>query len=208
MRCAAVSGCMPRASSPIARFSTCTMLSLRFHLERRTGGLSRIIERGTTGIETIVRHVILNTAPTVLEFALTAVIVCLPVRWSYVVVIAVTVWLYVWFTVRASDWRISIRREMNESDTDAHHQGDRSAARTTRRSSISATSSMEADRFDRSMARYEKAADQDLDLARLAELGQGVIFGIGTTIVHGDVGARRHGRHADDRRFRVRSMRC
>ena len=55
-------------------------LSLRFHLERRTGGLSRVIERGTNGIENIVRHVILNTAPTVLEFALTAGIVLVPVR--------------------------------------------------------------------------------------------------------------------------------
>ncbi len=95
-------------------------LSLRFHLERRTGGLSRIIERGTTGIENIVRHVILNSAPTVVEFALTAGIVWHQFGFSYVVVIAVTVALYVWFTIRASDWRISIRREMNDSDTDAH----------------------------------------------------------------------------------------
>ena len=95
-------------------------LSLRFHLERRTGGLSRIIERGTKGIETIVRFTILNTAPTVLEFALTAVIFAVAYGWVYVVVIAVTVWLYTWFTVRASDWRITIRREMNESDTDAN----------------------------------------------------------------------------------------
>ncbi len=95
-------------------------LSLRFHLERRTGGLSRVIERGTTGIENIVRHVILNTAPTVLEFALTAGIVWYQFGFAYVVVIAVTVALYVWFTIVASAWRISIRREMNESDTDAH----------------------------------------------------------------------------------------
>ena len=63
-------------------------LSLRFHLERRTGGLSRIIERGTTGIENIVRHVILNTAPTVVEFALTAGIVWYQFGFWYVVVIA------------------------------------------------------------------------------------------------------------------------
>jgi DNA-binding transcriptional ArsR family regulator len=81
-------------------------LSLRFHLERRTGGLSRIIERGTKGIETIVRFTILNTAPTLIEFALTAVIFGLAYGWSYVLVTAVTIWLYIWFTVRASDWRI------------------------------------------------------------------------------------------------------
>ena len=66
-------------------------LSLRFHLERRTGGLSRVIERGTKGIETIVRFTILNTAPTVLEFALTAIIFAVAYGWTYVAIIAVTV---------------------------------------------------------------------------------------------------------------------
>ena len=95
-------------------------LSLRFHLARRTGGLSRIIERGTTGIETIVRFTILIALPTILEFALAAAIIWYQFDVRYVVVIAVTVWLYTWFTIRISDWRITIRREMNESDTDAH----------------------------------------------------------------------------------------
>ena len=95
-------------------------LSLRFHLERRTGGLSRIIERGTKGIEAIVRFTMLAMAPTVLEFALTAGIFAFAYGWTYVAVIAVTVWLYVWFTVKISDWRITIRREMNDSDTDAN----------------------------------------------------------------------------------------
>jgi ABC-type bacteriocin/lantibiotic exporter with double-glycine peptidase domain len=95
-------------------------LSLRFHLERRTGGLSRVIERGTKGIETIVRFTILNSVPTVLEFVLTAAVFAYAYGWLYVVVIAVTVVLYVWFTVKASDWRITIRREMNDSDTDAN----------------------------------------------------------------------------------------
>ena len=95
-------------------------LSLRFHLERRTGGLSRILERGTTGIETIVRHAILNFAPTVVEFALVAGVVWYQFDFRYVAVIAATVWVYVWFTIKASEWRIAIRREMNDSDTDAH----------------------------------------------------------------------------------------
>ena len=103
-------------------------LSLRFHLERRTGGLSRIIERGVKGIETIVRFTMLATAPTILEFALTAGIFAFAYGWLYVVVVAVTVWLYIWFTVQASDWRISIRREMNEVRHRRQHQGDRLAA--------------------------------------------------------------------------------
>ena len=71
---------MPSASSPTAPSSICTSLSLRFHLQRRTGGLSRIIERGINGIETIVRFTILNTAPTILEFLFAAGDLRLPVR--------------------------------------------------------------------------------------------------------------------------------
>ncbi|HAU78542.1 MAG TPA: metal ABC transporter permease, partial [Agrobacterium sp.] len=84
-------------------------LSLRFHLERKTGGLSRVIERGTKGIETIVRFTILNTAPTFIEFLLTAIIFWASYGFSYVLVTVITVWAYIWFTVRASNWRISIR---------------------------------------------------------------------------------------------------
>src|SRR6186713_455145 len=76
-------------------------LSLRFHLERKTGGLSRIIERGTKGIETIVRFTILNSIPTVIEFVLTAAIFWWGYGFSYLAVTAFTVWAYIWFTIRA-----------------------------------------------------------------------------------------------------------
>ena len=86
-------------------------LSLRFHLERRTGGLSRVIERGTKAVELIIRMAILNTIPTVIEGIFIAILV-----WSYfgldfVAIIAVTVVFYIWFTFKASEWRIEIRRE-------------------------------------------------------------------------------------------------
>ena len=90
------------ASSRSATFVHLHQLSLRFHLERRTGGLSRIIERGTKGIETIVRFIMLNTAPTMVEFALTAGIFAFTYGWNYVAVVAVTVWIYLWFTIKAS----------------------------------------------------------------------------------------------------------
>lgn len=156
-------------------------LSLRFHLERRTGGLSRIIERGTTGIENIVRHVILNTTPTVVEFALTAGIVWYQFGFWYVVVIATTVWLYVWFTIRASDWRISIRREMNDSDTDAHSKAIDSLL-NYETVKYFGNEQREADRFDRSMARYEKAAVRTWVTLAGLNLGQGLIFGAGTAV--------------------------
>lgn len=157
-------------------------LSLRFHLERRTGGLSRIIERGTKGIETIVRFVILNTAPTILEFALTAIIFAVFYGWSYVVVVAVTVALYIWFTVWASDWRIKIRREMNDSDTDANTKAIDSLL-NFETVKYFGNERMEAERFDRSMARYEAAATKTWTSLGWLNFGQGVIFGVGTTII-------------------------
>ncbi len=157
-------------------------LSLRFHLERRTGGLSRIIERGTKGIETIVRYTMLAMAPTVLEFALTAGIFALAYGWTYVAVIAVTVWLYVWFTVKISDWRIGIRREMNDSDTDANTKAIDSLLNYETVKYFN-NETMEAERFDRSMARYEKAATLTWVSIGWLNFGQGVIFGAGMTAI-------------------------
>jgi len=157
-------------------------LSLRFHLERRTGGLSRIIERGTTGIETIVRFTILNTVPTILEFALAAAVIWYQFSFFYVAVIAVTVWAYVWFTVRASDWRITIRREMNESDTDAHSKAIDSLL-NYETVKYFGNEGREAARFDRSMARYEAAAVRTWTSLAWLNFGQTVIFSVGMGIV-------------------------
>jgi ATP-binding cassette, subfamily B, heavy metal transporter len=153
-------------------------LSLRFHLDRRTGGLSRVIERGVKGIESIVRFTVLNTAPTVLEFALVALIFALAYGWAYVAIIAVTVWLYTWFTVRASDWRIAIRREMNESDTDANTKAIDSLLNFETVKYFN-NEQLEADRFDSSMERYELAATRTWTSLGWLNFGQGVIFGLG-----------------------------
>ncbi|WP_037153183.1 ABCB family ABC transporter ATP-binding protein/permease [Rhizobium freirei] len=157
-------------------------LSLRFHLERKTGGLSRIIERGTKGIETIVRFTILNTFPTFIEFLLTAIIFWRGYGFSYLAVTAVTVWLYIWFTVKASDWRISIRRTMNNSDTDANTKAIDSLL-NFETVKYFGNEEMEAKRFDQSMARYEKAATSVWTSLGWLNFGQGVIFGLGTTVM-------------------------
>ena len=157
-------------------------LSLRFHLERRTGGLSRIIERGTKGIESIVRFTMLATAPTLLEFALTGIIFAVAYNWMYVVTLLVTIWLYVWFTVKASDWRISIRKEMNESDTDANTKSIDSLL-NYETVKYFGNETMEAERFDRSIARYEKAATLTWTSLGWLNFGQGLIFGLGMTVV-------------------------
>ncbi len=156
-------------------------LSLRFHLERRTGGLSRVIERGVKGIESIVRFTMLNTAPTLIEFALTSAIFGLAYGWAYVAVIAVTIVLYIWFTVRASDWRIKIRRDMNESDTDANVKAVDSLL-NFETVKYFGNERMEADRYDRSMARYEEAATRTWTSLGWLNFGQGVIFGAGMLV--------------------------
>lgn len=157
-------------------------LSLRFHLERRTGGLQRIIERGTKGIETIVRFTILNTAPTIIEFGLVAVIFAVAYGFSYLAIIAATIMAYVYFTVRASDWRISIRREMNDSDTEANTKAVDSLL-NFETVKYFGNESMEAERFDKSMARYEMAATKTWTSLGWLNFGQGVIFGIGMAAV-------------------------
>lgn len=95
-------------------------LSLRYHLQRRTGGLSRTMDHGMKGVNSIVDHIILNAAPTILEFVLAAVVIGYQFDVIYVIVISITIAVYVWFTIIASNWRIAIRREMNASDTEAN----------------------------------------------------------------------------------------
>jgi len=159
-------------------------LSLRFHLERRTGGLSRVIERGVKGIESIVRFTILNTVPTILEFALVAVIFAFAYGWIYVTIIAATLWLYTWFTVKASDWRIAIRRQMNDSDTEANTKAIDSLLNYETVKYFN-NEEMEAARYDRSMEHYEAAATKTWTSLGWLNFGQGLIFGVGMAAVMG-----------------------
>jgi ABC-type multidrug transport system fused ATPase/permease subunit len=131
-------------------------LSLRFHLERKTGGLTRVLERGRNGIETIVRMVILQLVPTIVEVLMISAVLLYVFDWRYVVVIAVTVALYMWYTYLATEWRIGIRRKMNESDTDANTKAIDSLLNYETVKYFSAEA-RETARYDRSMARYEQA---------------------------------------------------
>ncbi|OJJ12322.1 metal ABC transporter permease [Alphaproteobacteria bacterium AO1-B] len=153
-------------------------LSLRFHLARRTGGLSRVIERGVKGIESIVRFTILNGIPTVLEFALMAGVIWFQFGFAYVVIVAVMIVAYVWFTIKASNWRIAIRREMNDSDTDANSKAIDSLL-NFETVKYFGNEKMEAERFDVSMAKYEKAATKTWTSLAWLNFGQAVILGLG-----------------------------
>ena len=153
-------------------------LSLRYHLQRRTGGLTRVIERGTKGIEAIVRFSILNGIPTVLEFAFMAIVIWYWFDWRYVVVISIMVWAYTWFSVKASDWRIDIRRDMNTNDTEANSKAIDSLL-NFETVKYFGNEELEANRFGDSMARYETAATKVWTSLAWLNFGQAVIMGLG-----------------------------
>ena len=159
-------------------FTHLHQLSLRYHLQRRTGGLSRVIERGIKGIEVIVRFTMLNTAPTLVEFLVVGIIFVTMFGISYLGVLIVTIWAYIWFTIRASNWRIGIRRKMNESDTEANSKAIDSLL-NFETVKYFGNEDMEAERFDQSMARYEQAATKVWTSLAWLNFGQAVILGIG-----------------------------
>jgi ATP-binding cassette subfamily B protein len=156
-------------------------LSLRFHLERRTGGLNRVIERGVTGVDTIVRMAVLNSIPTAVELLMISGLIAYYFGWVYVVVVLTTVALYVCYTFWASERRIAIRRDMNDSDTEAHSKAVDSLL-NYETVKYFGNEDLEARRFDSSMARYEKAAIRTYTSLGMLNTGQAVIFTVGTVI--------------------------
>ncbi|MFO1100704.1 MAG: ABC transporter ATP-binding protein/permease [Xanthobacteraceae bacterium] len=160
------------------------LLSLRFHLERKTGGLTRVLERGRNGIETMVRMVLLQLAPTVVEVALIAGVLLYQFDWRYVVVILTTIALYVWFTYLLTEWRIAIRRKMNDSDTEANTKAIDSLLNYETVKYFGAEE-REARRYDASVARYEDASVKAYTSLAVLNAGQAVIFTIGLTIAMG-----------------------
>ena len=156
-------------------------LSLRFHLERRTGGLNRVIERGVSGVDTVVRMAVLNSVPTAVELLMISGLVAYYFGWIYVLVVLVTVALYVWFTFSASERRIEIRRDMNESDTEAHSKAVDSLL-NYETVKYFGNEEHEARRFDSSMARYVNAAIRTYTSLGFLNTGQAVIFTLGTVI--------------------------
>jgi len=157
-------------------------LSLRFHLERKTGGLTRVLERGRTAIETLVRTSMLTAAPTVVEFALVVGAFLFSFDWRYVVVIVVTVVIYLVYTTVATNWRISIRRSMNESDTDANTKAIDSLLNFETVKYFGAER-RESARYDKAMERYERMSVRTYVSLAVLNAGQAVIFTAGMVVV-------------------------
>src|ERR1035437_8573844 len=161
-------------------------LSLRFHLERKTGGLTRVLERGRNAIETIVRMVILQLSPTIIELALIVGVLMWQFDWRYVLAIMITVTVYMTYTYHATEWRIGIRRRMNDSDTDANIKAIDSLLNYETVKYFSAEQ-REAERYDKSMARYEDASVKAYTSLAVLNAGQAVIFTFGLAAAMGMV---------------------
>ncbi|WP_018320934.1 ABC transporter ATP-binding protein/permease [Bradyrhizobium sp. WSM2793] len=155
-------------------------LSLRFHLERKTGGLTRVLERGREGIEVIVRMVILQLIPTIVEVSLLMAVLLWQFDWRYVVATLTTVTLYMYYTYIATEWRIGIRRRMNDSDTEANTKAIDSLLNYETVKYFGAEA-REAQRYDKSVARYEEASVHTYTSLAVLNTGQAVIFTLGLT---------------------------
>src|SRR5271154_2426023 len=155
-------------------------LSLRFHLERKTGGLTRVLERGRSGIEVIVRMVILQLIPTIVEVSLLMAVLLWQFDWRYVLATMITVVIYMYYTYIATEWRIEIRRKMNDSDTEANTKAIDSLLNYETVKYFGAEE-REAARYDRSMEKYERASVKTYTSLALLNTGQAFIFTAGLT---------------------------
>ena len=155
-------------------------LALRFHLERQTGGLNRAIDRGAKGIEFLLQFISFSVLPTLVEIALVAGILWVLFDWRFSAVTVLTVIGYVWFTFRVTEWRIRLRREMNEADNDANTKAIDSLL-NYETVKYFGNEGHEARRFDRALALYEGAAVKSRTSLSMLNSGQTVIVTLGIT---------------------------
>jgi ATP-binding cassette subfamily B protein len=153
-------------------------LSLRFHLERKTGGLTRVIERGTRGIDTLLFYVLFNVGPTILELLLVCGILLWSFHLGFAIVTIATVIMYVWFTVVVTNWRTEIRRQMNDSDTEANTKAVDSLLNFETVKYFN-NEEHEARRFDHAMDRYATASERAATSLSVLNAGQSIVIALG-----------------------------
>ncbi len=157
-------------------------LSLRYHITRKTGGLSRIIERGVKGVDFLLRFMLFSIGPLILELLLIGIVLATLFSVSYVGVVAVTIAIYVWFTFKVTEWRVKIRKEMNQQDTDANQKAIDSLLNFETVKYFGAES-REAARYDSAMERYESAALKTSYSLAFLNSGQSFLITSGLIIV-------------------------
>jgi ATP-binding cassette, subfamily B, heavy metal transporter len=156
-------------------------LSLRFHLERKTGALTRVLERGRNGIEEMVRMGVNQLVPVIIEVILIIGVLLWLFDWRYVIVLVMMVTGYMVFTIKATEWRINIRRSMNESDSDANAKAIDSLLNFETVKYFGAEA-RETARYDVSMARYERNSIKSFSSLAVLNFGQAAIFSVGLTL--------------------------
>lgn len=166
----------------LATFRHLHALSLRFHLDRQTGGLSRAVERGTNGIESVLHFMLFNILPTILELLLVTVILWSLFSFSFAAVTLGTIALYITFTLLFTDWRVKFRRQMNETDQEANTKAVDSLI-NFETVKYFGNEPHEARRFDEALQRYERAAVKSQVTLNFLNIGQAAIIATGLTVV-------------------------
>lgn len=158
-------------------------LSMSFHITRKTGGLSRIIERGVKGVEFLLRYLVFSIGPLVLELVLIGAAIFWKLQdWRYIGIILTTISVYVWFTFAITEWRVKLRRKMNEQDTDANQKAIDSLLNFETVKYFGAAG-REAARYDEAMAGYEAAALKTSYTLTFLNFGQAVLITVGLVVV-------------------------
>ncbi len=157
-------------------------LSMRYHITRKTGGLSRIVERGVKGVEFLLRFLLFSVGPLVIELLFVAIILWVMFDVWYLAAVVVTIGLYIWFTFKVTEWRVKVRREMNDQDTDANQKAVDSLLNFETVKYFGAEG-REAKRYDKAMAGYEVAALKTAYSLAFLNFGQAFLITVGLVIV-------------------------
>src|SRR6056297_3117310 len=157
-------------------------LSLRYHITRKTGGLSRIIERGVKGVEFLLRFLLFSIGPLILELLMIGVILAVVFDIWYLAAVVLTIALYIWFTFKVTEWRVRLRREMNDQDTDANQKAIDSLLNFETVKYFGAEA-REAKRYDASMEGYETAALKTSYSLAFLNFGQSLLITGGLVVV-------------------------
>ena len=167
-------------------------LSMRYHITRKTGGLSRIIERGVKGVDFLLRFLLFSMGPLVLELLMISAVLFFLFDVWYLAVVVLTIALYVWFTFKVTEWRVKIRKEMNDQDTDANQKAIDSLLNFETVKYFGAER-WEADRYDVAMAQYENAAIRTNYSLAFLNFGQSVLItgGLVAVMVMAAMGVQR-----------------
>jgi len=184
LRDAVIAAVQQRAARKVALQSFVHMhnLSLRFHLDRQTGRLSRAIERGSLGVQIVLRLAIFNVVPTILEVALVTGLMWWMFDWRFAAIIVAAMVGYLAFTFAASNWRVRIRRTMNEMDSQAQTRAIDSLL-NFETVKYFGNERHESARFDQALARYERAATLSQISLNMLNMGQAIIIALGLAVI-------------------------